>query len=371
MVGVNLIKYHMPLTDVSGTHPFARRFDAECRRAEQVLFAAAKLAASGFVPQVIVVHCGWGENLPLRALFPGAKIIVYCEYYYRSQGQDVHFDPEAPKLGADGIVNLQCKNASTLIALADSNMGLAPTYWQRSTFPVEFHEKINVGHEGIDTEKVKPRASARFTLPGGETLHNGQEIVTYVSRNLEPMRGFHVFMRALPSVLRERPSAHALIVGGDGCSYGPAPPDGISWKAIYLDENARDLDLSRVHFVDRLSYDDYLSVLQVSRVHVYLTYPFVLSWSLIEAMGAGCKIVASDTAPVREVIDASNGILVPFLDSGAVSEAIVKVLSEPENYSEMSKAARTTILDRYDQKICIPEVMQLMGVDCALSNVNV
>ena len=228
-----------------------------------------------------------------------------------------------------------------------------------------------MGHEGVDTEKVKPRASARFTLPGGETLHKGHEIVTYVSRNLEPMRGFHIFMRALPKVLRERPNARALIVGGDGCSYGAAPQDGISWKATYLDENARELDLSRVHFVDRLSYEDYLSVLQLSRVHVYMTYPFVLSWSLLEAMSAGCKIVASDTAPVREVVDASNGILVPFLDSRALSDAIVNVLSRPQKYADMSKAARATILDRYDQKSCIPSVMQLMGIDHELSNADV
>jgi glycosyltransferase involved in cell wall biosynthesis len=365
MTGVDLNKYQMPLADVSSTHSFARRFDAECRRAEQVLFAATKLSASGFVPDVIIVHCGWGENLPLRAVFPGAKIIVYCEFYYRSEGQDVHFDPETPRFGADGIVSLQCKNASTLLALADGDMGVSPTYWQRSTFPAEFHSKIRVGHEGVDTEKVRPRASARFVLPGGRTLHKGQEIVTFVSRNLEPMRGFHIFMRALRRVLKERPGAHALIVGGDGCSYGAPAPNGVSWKTIYLDENARDLDLSRVHFLDRLSFEDYVKVLQLSLAHVYLTYPFVLSWSLLEAMAAGCTIVASDTTPVQEVIDASNGILVPFLDSEALSEAIVGVLADPESHAELGKAARRTILERYDQTVCIPEMMRLMGINQA------
>jgi glycosyltransferase involved in cell wall biosynthesis len=370
MAGVRLRKYQLPSIDLTGTHSFARRFDLECRRAEQVLFAATKLAATGFDPDIVMVHCGWGENLPLRAVFPKAKIVVYCEFYYRAEGQDVHFDPESSRLGADGVVNLQCKNASTLLALAESDMGISPTYWQRSTFPVEFQSKIQVVHEGVDANRVRPSASARIVLPGGAVLHKGQEIVTFVSRNLEPMRGFHIFMRALPKILKDRPEAHALIVGGEGSSYGPPAPEGSSWKTVYLDENLSNLDLSRVHFLDHLPYADFLSVLQLSSVHVYLTYPFVLSWSLLEAMAAGCTIVASDTAPVQEVIDSSNGILVPFLDSDALASAVTGVLSFPPGAAELGKSARATILQRYDQKICIPRVMRLMGIERAQAQAN-
>jgi glycosyltransferase involved in cell wall biosynthesis len=365
MARVALSKYQMPQTDLSGTHPFARRFDAECRRAEQVLFAATKLAASGFSPDLIVAHCGWGENLPLRAVFPNAKIAVYCEFYYRAVGQDVHFDHEMPRIGADGVASLHCKNASTLIALADSDIGVSPTYWQRSTYPAEFQSKIVVGHEGIDTKRVRPNDSAQIKLPNGRTLHKGQEIVTFVSRNLEPMRGFHIFMRALQKILRDRPNANVVVVGGDGCSYGPPAPGGASWKTVCLNENSKGLDLSRVHFLDRLPYTDFLSVLQSSAVHVYLTYPFVLSWSLLEAMAAGCKIVASATAPVQEVIDGSNGILVPFFDSKALANAVNDVLAKPQDYVEFGKAARATIVARYDKQTCVPRVMRALGIEYA------
>ncbi len=362
MPRVRLTKYQMPAVDSGGSHPFARRFDTECHRAEQVLFAATKLSAAGFAPDFVFVHCGWGENLPLRIAFPNAKIIVYCEFYYRPEGQDVHFDPEMSHFGADGLVGLQCKNASTLIALADSDMGLSPTYWQRSTYPIEFQKKIEVGHEGVDTRKVKPNSAARFAVPGGPILQKGQEIVTFVSRNLEPMRGFHIFMRALPRILAERPDAHALIVGGEGSSYGPPPPDGSNWKTVFLRENAAKLDLSRVHFLNHLPYQDYLTVLQLSSVHVYLTYPFVLSWSLLEAMAAGCAIVASDTSPVREVIDGANGVLTPFFDAKMLVNSVVHLLSFPARRAELGKAARATILQRYDTNLCIPGVMSLMGI---------
>jgi glycosyltransferase involved in cell wall biosynthesis len=362
MTGVHLIRYQTPSVATAATHPFARRFDAECRRAEEVLFAATKLATSGFLPDLIVVHCGWGENLPLRAVFPRAKIVVYCEFYYRPAGQDVHFDPETSRFGADGIAALHCKNASTLLALADCDMGLSPTYWQRSTYPQEFQAKIAVGHEGVDTVKLRPSPSARFAVPGGPVLHKGQEIVTFVSRNLEPMRGFHVFMRALPRIQRERPEAHILIVGGEGTSYGPPPTDGVNWKTVCLDENVEGLDLSRVHFLNRLSFDAYVSVLQISSVHVYLTYPFVLSWSLLEAMAVGCPIVASDTPPVREVVNGSNGLLAPFFDSGALANAVIYLLAVPAKGRELGAAARETARSRFESNICIPHVLNLLGL---------
>jgi glycosyltransferase involved in cell wall biosynthesis len=218
---VDLRKYRMPAFDVSQTHPFARRFDVECRRATQVLYALSDLRVSGFEPDLIIGHCGWGETLPLRSLFPQARIAIYCEFYYRPEGQDVHFDPEGPQLGLDGLVTLHCKNASTLLSLADADIGLSPTHWQKQTYPPEYQDKIHVVHEGVDGNRLRPNAAARFTLPDGTALHRGQEIVTFVARNLEPMRGYQIFMRALPEILFARPAAQVLIVGGDGVSYGP------------------------------------------------------------------------------------------------------------------------------------------------------
>ena len=237
--GVAIHRYPVQPVDVSATHPFARRFDAECRRAEHVLLAASALASSGFVPDFILAHCGWGETLPLRAVFPKAKLIVYAEFFYRAEGQDVHFDPEGPRLGLDGLAALQCKNASSLLALTDADAGISPTRWQRSTFPREFQDKIHVAHEGVDLERFRPNPTVRFPLPGGRTVTKSDEVLTFASRNLEPLRGYHVFMRALPEILRARPAAQVVIAGGDGNSYSHAPPAGRSWKTHYLDASSR------------------------------------------------------------------------------------------------------------------------------------
>jgi glycosyltransferase involved in cell wall biosynthesis len=364
LANVDLRKYRMPVCDVSQTHPFARRFDFECRRATQVLFALTHLRESGFEPDLIVGHCGWGETLPLRSLFPKARIAIYCEFYYRSEGQDVHFDPESPQLGLDGLVALHCKNASTLLSLAEAEIGFSPTHWQKQTYPVEYRNKIHVVHEGVDGEKLRPDDAARFVLPDGTVLHRGREIVTFVARNLEPVRGYHIFMRALPEILASRPSAQVVIVGGDGVSYGAPAPDGTNWKSVYLDEVASRIDLSRVHFLPPLPYEDYIRLLQVSGVHVYLTFPFVLSWSLVEAMAVGCSIVASDTAPVREAIEhGHSGLLTPFLDPAALAAQVIAVLADPVSYASLGRNARSRALARYDKKACLRRALELLGVE--------
>jgi glycosyltransferase involved in cell wall biosynthesis len=364
MEAVAVHRYALQPIDVSASHPFARRFDAECRRAEHVLMVASALASSGFVPDFILAHCGWGETLPLRAVFPKAKFVVYAEFFYRGEGQDVHFDTEAPRLGVDGLAALQCKNASTLLALTASDAAISPTRWQRSTFPREYQGKIQVVHEGIDLEWFRSDATARFVLPSGRGVTKSDEVLTFASRNLEPMRGYHVFMRALPKILRARPEAQVIIAGGDGNSYSHAPPPGRSWKTHCLDAVVSDLDLSRVHFVGRLESAPYLSLLQVSAAHVYLTYPFVLSWSLLEAMSTECEIVASDTAPVREVIeDRRNGVLVPFHDTSVLAEAVADALARRRRAPEHGAAARATIIQRFDKRNCVRHALRAMGLN--------
>jgi glycosyltransferase involved in cell wall biosynthesis len=362
--GVDLRRYRMPSFNVAQTHPFARRFDAECHRATQVLYVLSELRASGFEPDLIVGHCGWGETLPLRSVFPKARIAIYCEFYYRPEGQDVHFDPEGPQLGVDGLVTLHCKNASTLLSIADADIGLSPTEWQKATYPPEYKDKIQVVHEGVDAERLRGDDMAQFLLADGTMLHRGDEIVTYIARNLEPVRGFHIFMRALPRILAERPRAQVVIVGGEGVSYGASPPEGSTWKSIYLDEVAADVDLARVHFLPPLPYEEYVRLLQVSRVHIYLTFPFVLSWSLVEAMAIGCVIVASDTAPVREAIAHEvNGLLTPFLEPDALAEKVVAVLADPARFEPLREAARATALARYNRRECLAQALELLGLD--------
>jgi glycosyltransferase involved in cell wall biosynthesis len=308
-----------------------------------------------------MAHPGWGETLPLRTIFPNARILLYCEFFYGTHGRDVGFDPEFPATGADGNVALHLKNASTLLALADCDVGISPTDWQRSTFPQEYQQKITTIHEGIAVDLVKPNPHAVLRLPSGHKLRQTNEVVTFVARNLEPLRGYHIFMRALPRIMSERPRAEIVIVGGDGVSYGASPPPGTTWKSIFFDEVAGQIDIERVHFAGRLPYADYLGALQISSAHIYLTYPFVLSWSLLEALSIGCVVIGSNTGPVREVLNSKNSLLVPFFDIEQIAERVVEVLANPNQFRPLRARARQTILEQYDlAQICLPKMLALI-----------
>ena len=281
----------------------------------------------GYAPDVILGHSGWGETLFLREIWPDAKLLVYAELLYRTRGHDVGFDPEITPDSDEGRVSTLSRSAHLIQGLVQADAGLSPTRYQADSFPPELRQKLTVIHDGIDTDIVKPNPAASLTLPDGRVLTAGDEVLSYVSRSLEPYRGFHRFMRALPAVMRARPGAQVVLISGNGVSYGGKPQDADSWKARMLAEVGDKLPLDRVHFLGRVPYGTYLSTLQVSRVHCYLTYPFVLSWSLTEAMSAGCLIVGSDTEPVRELIrDGENGRLVPFHDRAALEAALIRAL---------------------------------------------
>ena len=326
-----------------------------------MLYGLSGLSASGFVPDVILAHPGWGETLPLRTVFPRARLLVYCEFFY-GQGRDSDFDPEFPLAGLDGHIGLQLKNAATLLALADCDLGISPTAWQRSTFPAHYQEQIKVVHEGIDTDIVVPNPNARLSLPNGRVLNGNDEVVTFVVRNLEPLRGYHVFMRALPEIMRRRPKAHIVVIGNDGLSYGMAAPAGKSWKGIYLEEVRGRIDPNRLHFLGHVAYPTFLEAIQISSAHVYLTYPFVLSWSALEAMSAGCVVIGSDTPPVQEVINSGEtGLLVPFFDHAQLAERVVEVLQDPHLFVSMRRAARRHVVGNFDaRRICVPQIRQLL-----------
>ncbi|KRW93297.1 glycosyltransferase [Paracoccus sp. MKU1] len=303
----------------------------------------------GYTPDVIFGHSGWGETLFLREIWPDAKLLVYAELMYRTRGHDVGFDPEISPDSDEGRVGTVARSAHLIQGLVQADAGLAPTEYQADSFPPELRGKLTVIHDGIDTLKVCPNPQAEFLLPDGCKLRAGDEVLTYVSRSLEPYRGFHRFMRALPEVLRARPNAQVVLVGGDGVSYGGLPKDAAGWKEKLLAELEGRLDLSRIHFMGRVPYPQYLALLQVSRVHCYLTYPFVLSWSLTEAMAAGCYIVGSDTEPVRELLrDGENGRLVPFFDQPALEAALIRGLTGDPDAARLQAAARQTILQAYD-----------------------
>ena len=313
----------------------------------------------GYAPDLIVGHSGWGETLFLREIWPEAKLLVYAELMYRTRGQDVGFDSEFSPGTDEGRVSTIARSAHLIQGLVQADAGLAPTRYQADSFPPELRRKLTVIHDGIDTDIVRPNPEATLTLPGGRTLRAGDEVLSYVSRSLEPYRGFHVFMRALPAVLAARPQAQVVLVGSDGVSYGAKPKDAETWKARMLAEVGDRLDLSRVHFLGRVPYGTYLSLLQVARAHCYLTYPFVLSWSLTEAMAAGKLIVASDTEPVRELIrDGENGRLVGFFDRAALEAALIRALEGDPDAVRLGQAARRTIVEGYDLKrVCLPRLV--------------
>jgi len=244
---------------------------------------------------------------------------------------------------------------------------MSPTQWQRSRVPPEWRGRVSVVFDGIDTDRVAPdpQAALSVTLADGQTrtFRAGEEVLTFVNRNLEPYRGYHVFMRALPAILEARPNAVALIVGGDEVSYGAKAPAGTTWKQRFLDEVSDRLDLSRVFFLGKIPYPEYVTLLQVSACHVYLTYPFVLSWSCIEAMSAGAVVVGSDTAPVREVVShEENGLLVDFFDVEGLARTAARVLAEPARYAPLREAARRLAVERYDlRRVCLPRQLALVG----------
>lgn len=360
--GVKKIVYQPARAVTKSIHHYLLDTEAGVLNAQNVARVALNLAQSGFVPDVMLAHNGWGELWYLKDVFPNTPLIGYFEFFYRLHGADVGFEP-GPPLIFDAGPRLRTKNLGNLLALDAVDHGQCPTQWQKSLYPAVYQPKIQVVHEGIDAQVVVPNPGVRFKLPNsGVELTYEDEVVTYVARNLEPYRGFPSFMRSLPAILERRPKAQVLIVGGDETSYGPALAGGKTFRDVMLQELGNKLDLQRVHFLGKVPYPTFLQVLQVSRVHVYLTYPFVLSWSMLEAMSAGCVVVGSRTAPVQEVIrDGENGLLVDIFAPNEIAEQVTAVLQAPQAYETIRRNARQTVIDKYDLKtICLPAQLRML-----------
>jgi glycosyltransferase involved in cell wall biosynthesis len=334
-------------------------------RGAGVAVALRQLELEGFFPDVVIGHGGWGESLFVKDVFPRAQLLLHAEFCYAAEGADVGFDPEFPV--SDPIMSRMRVRARTmpmLQAMLAADVAVAPTRWQASTFPDSFRRKMVILHEGIDTTRARPDSDATVQLAReGLVLRIGDEVVTFVARNLEPYRGYHQFMRALPRILAERPRARAVIVGGDSVSYGSPPPEGGSWKTRVLKEVAGDLDMSRIHFLGRVTHDALLRILQISAAHVYLTYPFVLSWSLLEAMSAGALIIGSNTAPVAEVVQhGRNGLLCDFFDNSRLVKLVVDALADQNEYLALRQAARRTVVEHFDlESVCLARWRDLIS----------
>ena len=346
--GVEVLGYELP--ELEKADPFNGPVLKAIHRGKRVAAGAAHLRRQGFRPDLIFAHIGWGEALFLKELFPKARIVLYCEFFYRARGGDLGFDPEFP-VTAEKVLRLRVMNAPLLMSLDASDWGMAPTRWQHRQFSPAQAARMSVIHDGIDTDVVSPGS-------GGD-----EELITYVSRNLEPYRGFHVFMRAIPEIQKRRPNARIVVVGGDEVSYSPRLPSGQTYRQRLLREIEGKADLSRVHFTGKIPYQEYLALLRRSSVHVYLTYPFVLSWSLLEAMSAGCLVVGSRTPPVEEVIrDGENGLLVDFFSTEQIADAVTRSLERQSELQPLRQRARATVLERYDLKrVCLPAQLGMVA----------
>ena len=357
--GVRLISYQSTRGTTPNIHPWVSDFETKVLRGEAAFRAALALRDSDFTPDLIIAHSGWGESLFLKEVWGDAKLAVYCEFFYQAHGADVNFDPEFPDADLSSNCRLRVKNVNNLLHFDIADAAISPTYWQASTFPESFRKKITVIHEGIDTEILAPNPEVQlsFQTPNGYlTLTRDDEIITFVSRSLEPYRGYHTFMRALPEILRRRPNVRVLIVGTEDKGYGAQPPEGTTWKSLFLNEVREQLDMNRVHFLGYIDYSYFIALLQLSRVHVYLTYPFVLSWSLLEAMSVGCSIIASDTAPLHEaIVPNETGRLVNFFDASALANEVCELLDNEPERTRLGNNARIFAKENYDLKnICLP-----------------
>lgn len=355
--GVRAVVYAPRHKAAKDAYALSRQVEECFGAGHEVALTCRRLAAEGYRPDIVLGHVGWGELTFLRQVWADVPIIGYFEYFYLSEGGVVGFDPEFPASeGAEFVMH--ARNAINYMNLAACTEGQTPTHWQHQTFPPEMRDRIRVAHDGIRTDRLGPDSDVRLKLARlGREVTREDEIFTFVSRNMEPTRGFHKFARALPRILEARPEARALIVGGNGVSYGRESNAAGGYRAELEAELGDRIDWSRVHFLGRLPYRDYMRVTQIGRCAIHLSYPFVLSWSLLESMAMGATMVASDTAPIREVIEhGKTGLLVDFHDHDALAEQVISVLSAPEDYAHLGPAARRSVVERYDfLTVCLPQ----------------
>lgn len=353
------VRLYQPLRAPSPqTHPYAQRLDSDVSNGQAVANLLQELRGEGFHPDLIMAHTGWGEALYCKDVFPVVPLIAYFEFYYHAEGADADFMPDQC-LSLDDRCRIRALNAAQLLALVSCDAGVSPTRWQRRLYPKEFQGKLHTIHEGVDIAEFMPDRSARFRLPCGEEVTRSDELITYVSRNLEPYRGFPQFMEAVKILQQRRPHTRVLIAGGDAVSYSRHLVCGKNYREKICEEF--NVDTSRVHFLGWLPYVAHRKLLQVSAVHVYLTAPFVLSWSMLEAMSTGCVIVASDTAPVREVVrHGHNGFLCDFFSPTRIADTIDAVLDDPVRMKYIGEQARRDVVAAYNTQTANMRYAQLV-----------
>lgn len=357
--GLPVIPYRIGAAPPEGLHPFLSPLAEGVRYAVPAANAAKQALDQGFKPDIVVAHAGWGETLFLKDVYPDVPLLSYAEFFYRAEGADVGFrSPAPPSLNVRAKTRL--KNAVNLLSLDACDRALAPTRWQKSVHPPEYLDKIEVIHEGVDVDALAPNPRRVIGFDNGLKLSRDEFVVTFATRSLEPYRGFDIFMRAIPEIQRRHPDARIVIVGRDKASYGGEPKGFASWREK-LTREVEIPDPSRVHWFGWLRREVLTALFQVTSAHVYLTYPFVLSWSMLEAMSCGAVVIGSRTPPVQEMIeDGVNGLLVDFDDVQGLADRIDAVRADPAGMADISRRARETIVRGYALKDCIARQKALM-----------
>ena len=351
--------YEPPAGAGPATHHYLKPFETNVRRA-QVVFKALVEMKKTFIPDIVVGHTGWGELMYVKEALPNAKVLGFSEYFYQPRLADIGFDPEFPN-SFDDLLKTTSRNLVNWQTFHAIDWNLMPTAWQASTHPKSFLERSTVIFDGVDTINLKPNPEAVFEI-GSHKFTAKDEIITFINRNFEPYRGFHVFYRALPEILKRRPNAHVLMIGGGGVSYGAGPKGGGTWREKLEAEVGSQVPQDRVHWSGRIEYDKLISALQISKAHVYLTYPFVQSWSMVEAMGLGALVIGSKTSPVQEFIEhGKTGLLFDFFNKQQLTDQVCEVLEHPKKYEQIRLNARAFISQNYDIKtICLPKQAELI-----------
>lgn len=355
---LRLVQYMVGQHRQGGLHRNLTIPDQHVRIGEQVGAALDLLRKQQGAPSVLMGHIGWGGLLFAKDVLPTTPMLGYCEFYYRAKGSDVGFDPD-DEVSLDERMRLRMRNTAQDVTLAAIEAGLSPTRWQRQQYPPDVRKRIAIGHEGIDVERSTPLPGARLELPGGRVIRRGDPVVTFVSRDLEPYRGFPQFMRAAARVVAQNQDALVVVVGGDGISYGRPRPDGRSWRDVMMEETG--IPSERIAFLGRIPHPALTRLLQISAVHVYLTYPFVLSWSLLEAMACGCLVIGSATPPVEEVIrHGHNGLLTDFFDAEELAKMILGALRQGDRLRGLRSRARETVVGQYALRSCLDRQKRML-----------
>jgi glycosyltransferase involved in cell wall biosynthesis len=355
--GVERIQYQIRGGATQTTHYCSRTFENAVWHTHAVYEALR--ARPDVRPDLIVGHCGFGSTLFLRELYD-CPLINYFEFFYRPTNSDMDFRPDFPTNELDRL-RARARNAMLLLDLENCDKGYSPTRWQRDRLPALFHDKVRVIFDGIDTQLWHPDPAARqLRRLGNLTFPEGVRIVTYATRGMESMRGFDIFMKMAKLLSERRKDVVFLIAGQDRVCYGGDEKftGGKSFKEWVLSQDH--YDLSRFVFLGLLPPPELARLFALSDLHVYLTVPFVLSWSLLNALACGTTVLASDTAPVREMIEhGRNGLLTDFFDVERMAEMATRVLDAPEEYRHLGPAGAEMVRERYSLDVCLPQMLAL------------